>query len=101
MRVGSGQIIQYSPDGERVEDIQNALIDPQFINQENGLVEEEQCEDEQHQNCNCIVDYLPEDMAADKNPRNYGYYPSCYTKRIPQAGKITFRSESVFDVIKS
>ena len=58
-------------------------------------------EDMDHEHYQCNADYLPEEDNLDKNPRNYAYLPSCYTKRIAPAGKITYRSESVFNVIKS
>jgi len=34
-----------------------------------------------------------------KNPRNFAYLPSCFTQKITPAGKITFQSESVFNII--
>ncbi|CDW78051.1 UNKNOWN [Stylonychia lemnae] len=49
----------------------------------------------------CII---PTNTAAQKNelnPRNYQQLPSCWTQRIRPAGKLTYKSESLYDVVVS
>eukprot|EP00347_Sterkiella_histriomuscorum_P002000 403369862 len=36
---------------------------------------------------------------TELNPRNYQYLPSCWTQRIRPAGKLTYQSESLYDVV--
>lgn len=42
-------------------------------------------------------DDLP--MEQRRNPKNYAYMPSYMTRKIEPAGRITFRSESVFNIM--
>ena len=35
----------------------------------------------------------------EKNPRKYGQMPSCYTRRIAPAGRITYKSENAKNVL--
>ena len=35
----------------------------------------------------------------DKDPRSYQFVPSCWTKRIPPAGKCTFKGEPVYSIV--
>lgn len=37
--------------------------------------------------------------AHDKDPRNYQFVPQCWTKRIPAAGRTTFKGEPVYSII--
>ena len=37
--------------------------------------------------------------AEDKNPKKYANIPSYYTRRIPQAGRITYKSECAKNVL--
>jgi hypothetical protein len=36
---------------------------------------------------------------ALRNPKNYAFYPSYYMQKIIPAGKITHKSESLYDIL--
>jgi len=38
-------------------------------------------------------------VVVEKNPKHYSQYPSCYMKRLPPAGKMTFKSEGLRSII--
>lgn len=38
--------------------------------------------------------------AQQRDPRQYAFLPPCFTQKIAPAGKVTFASESVFDILK-
>ena len=44
-------------------------------------------------------EYDPLPMDQRRNPKNYAYMPSYMTRKIEPAGRITFRSESVFNIL--
>ena len=46
----------------------------------------------------CVA-YHKHDEAVNKDPRLYGAFPSCYVQKIPAAGKVTYKSESVYNII--
>lgn len=48
---------------------------------------------------NMCVAYQNHDEAVNKDPRLYGAFPSCYVQKIPAAGKVTYKSESVYNII--
>jgi hypothetical protein len=35
----------------------------------------------------------------DKDPKSYRFVPSCWTRRIPAAGKKTFKGENLFSIV--
>jgi len=48
---------------------------------------------------NCAA--LTGENTCDNDPRKFGGYPSCYMHKITPAGKVTYKSESVYDIIFS
>jgi len=47
----------------------------------------------------CSGAFGHQDECANKDPRTYGEYPSCWIQKIVPAGRTTFKSESVYNVI--
>ena len=47
--------------------------------------------------CSGAQQYQEEDV--ERNPQKYAYYPSCWTKKIQPAGKFTYRSEDVGNIL--
>ena len=37
--------------------------------------------------------------AQELDPKTYQYLPSCWTQRIRPAGKVTYKSEALYDVV--
>lgn len=58
---------------------------------------------EQYQQYTSPLNYMQGDQAAqtfeERNPKNYAYYPSSWTQKIIPAGKNTFKSESIMDIM--
>lgn len=46
----------------------------------------------------CVA-YHDQDEMVNKDPKLYGAYPSCFVQKIPAAGKVTYKSESVYNII--
>jgi len=46
--------------------------------------------------CGALLDAVD---VANKNPKAYGQYPSCWMHKISAAGKMTHHSESVYNII--
>lgn len=46
--------------------------------------------------CSAVQD---EQQLQLRNPKVYGQFPSCYMNKIPAAGKQTYKSESVYNIM--
>lgn len=42
-----------------------------------------------------------EQEVRQRNPKMYGQYPSCFMMKIPPAGKQTFKSEGVYNILST
>jgi hypothetical protein len=48
---------------------------------------------------NPCVAYNDDGEPINPDPKMYGPYPSCYVQKIVPAGKITYKSEGVYNII--
>ena len=57
-------------------------------------------EDQEHLRCMCSAMHDDQEL-CNRNPRNFSQFPSCYMRKIPAAGKMTYKSESVYNILSS
>ena len=89
-------IMQQEEEGELPQNEEQEEFRDQFEYQQEQMDDNQENYDLYNHVCSGAM--CQEEM-VERNPQKYAYYPSCWTKKIQPAGKFTYRSENVGNIL--
>lgn len=93
-------------EGPEIEEGMQSIEDSQRLDlhqmEGNAAMMDDHVDYDDHEHLRCMCSAMHDDLhLGNRNPKHFSQFPSCYMMRIPAAGKMTYKSESVGNVLTS